>query len=93
MADSARRQSVSSTARPSRESWLSQDPFRRNLVWSATVHLVLLAGAAVGLDFNPRADLLPSSAAFIELGMSGPNPTPNLGSTTPSAPAGPPPNF
>ena len=64
----------------------SPDTFRRNLMWSATAHVVLLAGAAVGLGLDEGPDLLPPSAAFIELGMSGPNPTPSLG----GAPAPPP---
>lgn len=59
-------------------------------MWSATAHLVLLGGAAVGFDLDTRPDLLPPSAAFIELGMSGPNPTPNLGSAAPPAPVPPP---
>ena len=63
-----------------------EDSFRRNLMWSATAHLVLLGGAAVGLELDQGADLPPPSAAFIELGMSGPNPTPNLGSPAPANP-------
>ena len=56
-------------------------------MWSATAHVVFLGGAAVGLDLDRRPDLLPPSAAFIELGMSGPNPTPNLGSVAAAPPA------
>lgn len=64
-----------------------KDTFRRNLIWSATAHLVLLGGAAVGLGLDTGRNLAPPSAAFIELGMSGPNPTPGLGSA-----AAPPPS-
>ena len=63
------------------------DTFRRNLIWSATAHLVLLGGAAVGLGLDTGRDLAPPSAAFIELGMSGPNPTPSLGSASAPPPA------
>lgn len=71
------------SSRPGR----GEDTFRRNLVWSATAHLVFLGGAAVGLELDSDADLLPPSAAFIELGMSGPNPTPSLGSAASPPPA------
>jgi len=60
----------------------TEDTFRRNLIWSATAHLVLLGGAAAGLGLDTGRDLAPPSAAFIELGMSGPNQTPNLGSAS-----------
>lgn len=90
MPDPRRSHSAARTAGSSARSWLPDDPFRRNLVWSATAHLVLLGGAAVGLDAGSRPDLLPPSAAFIELGMSGPNPTANLGSAAPPDPAPPP---
>lgn len=45
-----------------------------------------MGGAALGLGLDSGRDLAPPSAAFVELGMSGPNPTPSLG----SAPAPPP---
>lgn len=48
---------------------------------------MLLGGAAVGLGLDTGRDLAPPSAAFIELGMSGPNPTPNLGSASAPPPA------
>lgn len=54
------------------------------------MHAALLGGAAVGLDRGRNADLLAPSAAFIELGMSGPNPTPNLGARAAPAPLEPP---
>ena len=43
------------------------------------MHVALLGGAALGLGVDRGPDLSPSSAAFIELGMSGPSPVPNLG--------------
>ena len=64
-----------------------QNTFRRNLIWSATAHLVLLGGAAVGLGLDTGRDLAPPSAAFIELGMSGPNPTASFGSAAAPPPA------
>ena len=68
----------------------SADPFRRNLIWSAAAHVLLLGGAALGLGPHRGPDLLPPSATFIELGMSGPSPTPSLGSASrPAAPAPP----
>ena len=45
-----------------------------------------MGGAALGLGLDSGPALAPPSAAFVELGMSGPNPTPSLG----SAPAPPP---
>ena len=84
MPDAARSQPVQhSQTVPSARS-VRQDNFQRNLVWSAGVHLALLGGAALAVDLDRAPDLAPPSAAFIELGMSGPNPTPNLGS--PAAP-------
>ncbi len=68
---------------------LAGDSFRRNLAWSAGIHGALLGVALLGLDLDRSPGLLPASAAFIELGMSGPHPTPNLGGA--SAPADPPP--
>ncbi len=44
----------------------------------------------MGLDLDQGPDLALPSAAFIELGMSGPNPTPNLGSAAAPSPTPPP---
>ncbi|MXW71710.1 MAG: hypothetical protein F4Z74_09710, partial [Acidobacteria bacterium] len=70
------RRGPAASSRPGR----TDETFRRNLIWSATAHVVLLGGAAVGLELDSGRVLAPPSAAFIELGMSGPSPTPSLGS-------------
>ena len=89
MPDPSRSPSASHSPAATFRSSRSEDAFRRNLMWSATAHLVLLGGAALGLELDQGAALPPPSAAFIELGMSGPNPTPNLGSA--ASPSPPPP--
>lgn len=77
------RRRAAASLRPGR----GDETFRRNLIWSATAHVVLLGGAAVGLELDSGRDLAPPSAAFIELGMSGPSPTPSLGSAAAPPPA------
>lgn len=64
----------------------SADGFRRNLAWSGAAHLFLLGGAFVAVGLERDAGFAPPSAAFIELGMSGPNPNPGLGSPAPAPP-------
>lgn len=64
-----------------------EDRFRRNLYRSAALHVVVLGGAALAVSLGDSPAGTPPSAAFIELGMSGPNPTPNLGGGPPPAPA------
>lgn len=63
-----------------------EDRFRRNLYRSAALHLVVLGGASLVISFGDSPAGTPPSAAFIELGLSGPNPTPNLGGGPPPAP-------
>ncbi len=77
------RRGPAAASRPGR----ADEPFRRHLIWSAIAHVVLLGGAAVGLELESGRDLAPPSAAFIELGMSGPSPTPSLGRATAPPPA------
>ena len=90
MPDPPRSPSARQSPGVSSRSRRTEDPFRRNLIWSATAHLALLGGAALGLELDSGQSLAPPSAAFIELGMSGPNPTPNLGSAPAPAPVPPP---
>ena len=85
MTDPARRRPGGSENAPRPAS--APDSFRRNLGWSAAAHVVLLGGAALGLGLDRGTGLAPPSAAFIELGMSGPSPNPGLGS--PAAAAAP----
>ncbi|MDE2880605.1 MAG: hypothetical protein OXP70_02005, partial [Acidobacteriota bacterium] len=77
------RRGPAAASRPGR----ADEPFRRHLIWSAIAHVVLLGGAAVGLELESGRDLAPPSAAFIELGMSGPSPTPSLGRAAAPPPA------
>lgn len=82
MRDPSRSASAPRSPAGSSRSGRAEDTFRRNLIWSATAHLVLLGGAAAGLGLETGRDLAPPSAAFIELGMSGPNPAASLGSAS-----------
>lgn len=58
--------------------------FERTVAWSAAVHVVALSAAAVGMNLERGPLLPPPSAAFIELGMSGPAATPGLGGAPPA---------
>ncbi len=60
------------------------DSFRRNLVWSGAAHFGALGLVAVvyAADSGPAMPL--PSATFVELGMSGPSPTPSLGASSPA---------
>lgn len=66
------------------------DRFGGHLFRSAILHLALLGGAAFAVSVVESPPEAPPSAAFIELGMSGPNPSPSLGGATPPPPAPPP---
>ena len=66
------------------------DRFGGHLFRSAILHLALLGGAAFAVSVVESPPDAPPSAAFIELGMSGPNPSPSLGGATPPPPAPPP---
>lgn len=67
------------------------DRFGGHLFRSAALHLVVLGGAAFAVSVAESPPDAPPSAAFIELGMSGPNPSPSLGGGPPPPPAPPPP--
>ena len=75
---------VRATARTQREFERPEDGFRRSLTWSAAAHSLVIAGLAVSANVGHGPALLPASAAFVELGMSGPSPTPSLGSAPPA---------
>ena len=64
----------------------AEDRFRRGLYRSAALHVVVLGGLSLAVALGDSPAGTPPSAAFIELGMSGPNPTPNLGGGPPPAP-------
>lgn len=66
------------------------DRFGGHLFRSAILHLALLGGAAFAVSVVESPPEAPPSAAFIELGMSGPNPSPSLGGATPPPRAPPP---
>ncbi len=76
---------------PRRGPAVAADGFRRNLVWSGTAHGFLLGGVFLAVALERDPGFAPPSAAFIELGMSGPNPNPSLGSPAPAPPPAPPP--
>ncbi len=58
--------------------------FERTVAWSAAAHILALSAAAVGMNLEHGAALPAPSAAFIELGMSGPSATPGLGGAPPA---------
>lgn len=66
------------------------DRFGGHLFRSAVLHLAVLGGAAFAVSVVESPPGTPPSAAFIELGMSGPNPSPSLGGGPPPPPAPPP---
>lgn len=66
------------------------DRFGGHLFRSAVLHLAVLGGAAFAVSVVESPPDTPPSAAFIELGMSGPNPSPSLGGGPPPPPAPPP---
>ena len=66
------------------------DRFGGHLFRSAVLHLAVLGGAAFAVSVVESPPDAPPSAAFIELGMSGPNPSPSLGGGPPPPPAPPP---
>lgn len=66
------------------------DRFGGHLFRSAVLHFAVLGGAAFAVSVVESPPDTPPSAAFIELGMSGPNPSPSLGGGPPPPPTPPP---
>ncbi len=62
---------------------LPADNFSRHLKISAVAHFAVIGALAASAAIGPDEPVFPASASFIELGMSGPNPAPNLGAPAP----------